>query len=88
MSPIWVFAAYACAAGLPLVLLCVMRARAWYWHALSIGLALTLGLTPMPLAWSTPRSDLMIGSAFLFLFVWGVAGPLFRPHSATHPRAG
>jgi hypothetical protein len=88
MSLIWVFAAYACAAGLSVVLLYFLRAQAWYWHALSIGLALALGLTPMPSDWSTPPTDLMIGSAFLFLLVWGAAAPLFRGHDAMHPRAG
>ena len=88
MSSIWVFAAYACAAGLPVLLLHFLRAQAWYWHALSIGVALALGLTPMPSDWSSPSTDLMIGSVFLFLLVWGAAAPLFRPHHAMHPRAG
>ena len=88
MSLIWVFAAYACAAGLSVALLYFLRAQAWYWHAISIGLALALGLTPMPSDWSNPRMDLMIGSAFLFLMVWGAAAPLFRSHRPMHPRAG
>ena len=88
MSLIWVFAAYGCATGLSVVLLYFWRAQAWYWHALSIGLALALGLTPMPSDWSNPPTDLMIGSAFLFLMVWGAAAPLFRSHHAMHPRAG
>lgn len=85
MSSIWVFTAYACAAGLPIALLYVLRARAWYWHALSIALALALGLTPMPSDWSSPRIDLMIGTVFVFLLVWGGAAPLFRPHRASGP---
>jgi len=88
MSSIWVFAGYACAAGLPLVLLHFFHARAWYWHALSIGLALALGLTPVPLEWSTPGRDLMIGSVFVFLLVWGLAAPLFRAHQTMHPKPG
>ncbi|MBZ5593914.1 MAG: hypothetical protein LAP39_16870 [Acidobacteriia bacterium] len=88
MSSTWVFAAYVCAVGLPLVLLRFFGARAWYWHALSIGLALALGLTPTPSEWSSPSTDLMIGSAFVFLLVWGLAAPFFRSHHAMHPKAG
>jgi hypothetical protein len=88
MSSIWVFAAYACAVGLPVALLYFLRAHAWYWHALSIALALALGLTPMPSDWSNPRTDLVIGSVFLFLLVWGAAAPLFRGHRVMHPRVG
>jgi len=88
MSFIWVLAAYACAASLPVVLLHFLRAQAWYWHALSIGFALALGLTPMPSDSSSPLTDLLIGSAFLFLLVWGAAAPLFRGHRVMHPRAG
>ena len=88
MSSIWVFAAYACAVGLPLVLLYFWRAQAWYWHALSIGVALGLGLIPMPSEWSNPRTDLMIGSAFVLFLVWGLAAPLFRSHRATPAGTG
>jgi hypothetical protein len=87
MSSIWVSAAYACAASLPIVLLYFWRAQAWYWHALSIGLALALGLTPMPSDWSSPPTDLLIGSVFLFLLVWGAGAPLFRGRRVMHPRA-
>ena len=86
MSSIWVFAAYACAVALPIAFLYFWRAQAWYWHALSIALALALGLTPMPSEWSSPRNDLIIGSAFVFFMVWGLAAPLFRPHEAMHRR--
>jgi hypothetical protein len=88
MSSMRVFTAYACAAGLPFVLLHFFHARAWYWHALSIGLALALGVTPTPVEWSSPGTDLMIGSAFVFFLVWGLAAPLFRTHHAMHPKTG
>ena len=86
MSSVWVFAAYGCAAGLPVVLLHFFRARSWYWHALSIGLGLALGLTPMPVEWSSPGVDLTIGSVFIFLLIWGLAAPLFRAPRHMHPR--
>jgi hypothetical protein len=88
MSSMWVFGAYALAVSVPLVLLHFFRAGAWYWHALSIGAGLALGLTPMPVEWSSPQTDLMIGFAFVVLIVWGLAAPFFRAHEAMHPRAG
>jgi hypothetical protein len=45
---------------------------------LSILAALAIGLTPPPEGWHPP--DLLVGSVFLFLFVWGIGAPFFRAH--------
>ncbi len=85
MSSGIVMAAYSCAAILPFVLLYYFGTRAWYWHVLSVCAALALALTPMPEGWSGPGTDLAIGLACTFLFIWGVAAPL--PHATHHPHS-
>jgi hypothetical protein len=55
-----------------------MGPKRWYWHILSLLLSLGIGLTPIPAALNTPRGSMIIGSAFTFFLVWGVAAPLFR----------
>lgn len=52
----------------------------WYWHASAILLALVIGLVPPPDALAGPLLDLAVGSIFIFLVMWGAAGPLFRAH--------
>lgn len=52
----------------------------WYWHAGAVILALAIGLTPPPEGWAGPYLDLAVGSAFVFLFMWGAAAPFFRAH--------
>lgn len=50
----------------------------WYWHVLAVAVALGLGLMP-PLAQEAGRNyDVTLGSAFLFLLVWGAGEPLFK----------
>ena len=57
----------------------------WYWHVMSVSLALVIGLIPppdmipVPAAWGTTR-DLVVGAIFTFLVVWGLGAPLFRRH--------
>jgi hypothetical protein len=72
---------YTSALLVALVLLYFFHAR-WYWHVLSVIVALTIGflppnLIPLPLAWGTTR-DLIIGWVFVFLMAWGLCAPLFR----------
>jgi hypothetical protein len=81
-----VFLAYACAAALALALLYLFHAH-WYWHVLSVVAALGIGvlppdMIPVPATWGTLR-DMIIGSAFLFLMVWGLGAPIFRRHHQT-----
>ena len=52
----------------------------WYWHAASLVLAVTIGLTPFPPAWQSPAFDLLVGCVFVFLFFWGIGEPLFHGH--------
>jgi len=80
MSAGIVFAVYGSVIVVALAVLHFFRARRWYWHALSVLLALVIGLMPMPAGWNTPAHELSIGSVFLFLFVWGACAPLFPRH--------
>jgi hypothetical protein len=81
MQPILVALVYGLCLALAVALLYFFHAR-WYWHALSLAAALGLGLAPLPSDWKIP--DLLVGAAFLFLFVWGLGLPLFRTHHAHH----
>ena len=78
-----VFLIYGSAAVLALTLLYCFHTN-WYWHVLSLVLALAIGLMPpdmipVPAAWGTTR-DIATGSIFTFLVVWGIGAPLFRAH--------
>jgi hypothetical protein len=44
---------------------------------LSILIALGIALVPTPTGLSTPQGSLVIGAVVTFLFLWGVAAPLF-----------
>ncbi|MCC6859677.1 MAG: hypothetical protein IT158_13995 [Bryobacterales bacterium] len=84
MHPLWVLLAYGSSAGLALLLVYYFAVR-WYWHLASAGLAFVIGLVPLPLEWRSPQLDLAVGWVFVFLFIWGVAEPLFTTHHH-HPR--
>ncbi|MEK7407822.1 MAG: hypothetical protein AAB225_22360 [Acidobacteriota bacterium] len=74
-----VFLAYGCALVLALVLLYFVHAR-WYFHVLSIALALAVGLWPPPEGLAgRPLFDLLVGCLFVFLLIWGIGAPFFRP---------
>jgi hypothetical protein len=77
---------YGAMAVLALVLLYWFHAN-WYWHALSVVVALIIGMMPpdmipVPAAWGMTR-DIILGSVFTFLVIWGLAAPLFRRHHQT-----
>jgi hypothetical protein len=82
MSYFWVVLAYGCAVGLALFLLYYVNVRAWVWHVGSVVLALIIGLIPNPFGWTHPAVDLVIGSLFTFLLIWGVGELAF--HSERH----
>ncbi len=86
MSSGVVLAAYGCAAILPFVLIRCFGTQAWYWHVLSVCLAVGLGLAPIPASWVGAGTDLAVGSACTFLLLWGVA-PLPRATHRSHSRA-
>jgi hypothetical protein len=58
----------------------------WYWHALSFGAAIGLGLMPPLPWWSGPGYDMAIGSAFIALLVWGVGEPIYDAMHLPHHR--
>ncbi len=78
MSPVWVVLTYGSSVVLALLALHFFHVRAWYWHFLSVGLAVLLGVTPLPADWQRPATDLAVGFVFLLLLVWGLAAPVFR----------
>jgi hypothetical protein len=78
---------YGSALVLALVLLWRFGAVRWYWHVFSILVALAAGLTPLPEALNTPIATVGVGWVFTFLFIWGIAGPLFMlSHRHPHMR--
>jgi hypothetical protein len=70
-------AAYCGAALLAVLLLFFSGPKRWYWHILSLAAALAVGLMPIPAKWNTPQASVVIGVVFVFLFLWGVAAPVF-----------
>jgi hypothetical protein len=89
MSSAWVFAVYGTAAVLALLLLYLFRARSWYWHMISVLLAIVVGLIPPPDSLRGPQADLIVGGAFVFLFLWGIGAPFFRkPRGAQREQPG
>jgi hypothetical protein len=77
MNPLLVGVIYGLCLVLALALLYFFPVR-WYWHALGLVAAVVVGLIPLP--WDYGPRDLMIGSVFLVLFVWGAGFPLVRKH--------
>jgi hypothetical protein len=86
MGSFWVVLAYGCSVGLALLLLYYANIRAWAWHIASVALALFIGLIPNPFGWTQPTVDLMIGSLFTFLLVWGVGELAFHSEAHHHHR--
>ena len=86
MSPLLVALCYGSATLLSLYLLWHFGAKRWYWHVLSIVVALAIGLTPMPTILIHQSMTLVVGWIFALLFIWGVAAPLFayRQHFTFH----
>ena len=74
---------YGAMAILALVFLYCFHAN-WYWHVLSVVVALGIGMMPpdfipVPATWGATRV-IIIGSVFTFLVIWGIAAPLFVRH--------
>lgn len=63
---------YLIALTIPVYLLRHFGSAHWFWHLVSIGAALALGLTPMPV--QGPAVDLTFGFVFIFLMTWGIGG--------------
>jgi hypothetical protein len=72
---------YLLAMGIPIYLLYRFHSQAWYWHTVSILVALAMGFIPIPVAFQKPEFDLLFGFTFISLMIWGAGGLiLFRPH--------
>ncbi|HWB98589.1 MAG TPA: hypothetical protein VG672_17890 [Bryobacteraceae bacterium] len=85
MSSMWVFLSYGVSLALAVLLLYFFHARSWYWHMLSVLCALALGLLPPLEKWQGPAYDLMLGSVFVFLLIWGIGGMLmFKTRHERH----
>jgi hypothetical protein len=84
MSTMLVYVVYGFSVALALFLVFLFHAR-WYWHVLSVLAALAIGFSPPVRGWDGLTRDLVYGSVFLFLVVWGLAEPLvhrFHRHGA------
>ncbi|HTT64694.1 MAG TPA: hypothetical protein VMG35_22740 [Bryobacteraceae bacterium] len=77
MSTALVYVVYGFAFVLALLFVYLFHAR-WYWHVLSVLAALAVGLSPPLPGWDGPSRDLVYGSVFLFLMVWGLAEPFIH----------
>jgi len=82
MSFTLVVVAYLVAFLVAIGLLYFFRARRWYWHVISVLLALVIGLIPTPEPLQSPQGNLLVGVVFTFLFFWGVGAPFFRRRKA------
>ena len=74
MSTFLVYVVYGFSFLLALWFLYLYHAR-WYWHALSVLVALAIGFSPPIPGWDGPSRDLIYGFVFLFLVTWGLAEP-------------
>ena len=86
MLAMWVFVAYGASVALALLLVYLFHAR-WYWHVLSVLAAFVVGLTPPLAGFDGPTRDLIYGTVFLFLLVWGLGEPFvhrFHHHGMRH----
>ncbi len=80
MSTTVVFSAYAGSVVLALLLLYLFHAR-WYWHVLSVAVALFIGLIPTPDPLVGKRIyDLIVGCLFAFLITWGLGEIFMHRH--------
>jgi hypothetical protein len=78
MSTLWVVLTFGSAAVLALVFLYLSGPQAWYWHLLSLAVALAIGLTPIPPRWNTSEINLVIGFFFVLFSLWALAAPFVR----------
>jgi hypothetical protein len=50
----------------------------WYWHIAAVLVALGIGLMPQIEGMQGTTYDVVVGCAFIFLFIWG-AGIIINP---------
>ena len=81
MSGIVAVLVYLVAMGLPIFLLYRFGTQSWYWHVLAIVTSVALGFVPVPDGLQKPGFDLLFGSLFIVLMIWGAGGLiLYRKH--------
>jgi hypothetical protein len=73
---------YAAMLVLALSLLYLFGPLQWYWHALSVVVALVLEVVRVSASIALPSSffHLAYGNLIIFLLSWGMCGPFFRHH--------
>ena len=69
---------YALASAAALFLVWRFSHIRWYWHALAVVSAVALGFMPPMRGDATAVYDMVIGTLFLVLIVWGIGEPVFR----------
>ncbi len=75
---------FAAAAVLALAVLFWSGPKAWYLHALSVVVAVAIGMAPTPTQFNKPVTSIIVGAPFVFLVVWGLAAPFFiRRHRSS-----
>ena len=81
MSGIVAVLVYLIALGLPIFLLYRFGIQTWYWHVLAVIASVGLGFVPIPPELQKPGFDLLLGSLFIMLMIWGAGGLiLYRRH--------
>jgi hypothetical protein len=84
MSTMLAVLIYLLAMGLPIYLLYHFHPLTWYWHVLAVTAAIGVGFVPIPPQMQTSSWDLLFGSVFLALMVWGVGGLMLYHQHARH----
>lgn len=85
MSTTTVFLVYGASVLIAALFLYLFRNARWYWHALAVIAALVVGFIPTPEPLQTQAGTLAVGGIFLFLFLWGIGGPIsHRMHHHKH----
>ena len=78
MSSLLAFLAYGIAVAIAFTLSSSRFLARWYWNVAAVCAALVLGFVHFPAAWSGPVLDITIGTAFVFLFTFGLVGLIAR----------
>ena len=85
MFGIFAVLVYLLAMGIPICLLYRYHSQAWYWHTLSVLVAIGMGFVPIPATYQRPEFDLLFGFIFILMMVWGAGGLiLYRTHHRSH----
>ncbi len=78
MSSMIVVLSYLAALAAAVFLLWRFSHVKWVWHLAALAIAIGIGFMPPVKDLPGALYDLLIGSAFLFLLIWGVGEAVFR----------